>query len=113
MKIKQATADHYTWGQKCDGWHLVATEDLSVIQEKMPLGTSEKRHFHHKSQQFFYILEGVANFEVDGEMMVVNAREGLHILPGKHHKISNNGSGELQFLVVSQPKSHGDRINLE
>ena len=32
-------AEHYQWGNACDGWHLLKSETLSVIQEKMPAGT--------------------------------------------------------------------------
>ena len=62
--ISRATAEHYTWGQNCDGWQLVKGASLSVIQEQMPPGTSEVRHFHQKAQQFFFILSGEAAMEV-------------------------------------------------
>ena len=26
--------EHYNWGEACDGWHLLKTDSLSVIQEK-------------------------------------------------------------------------------
>ena len=47
-----ATALHYVWGENCDGWHLVRTPELAIIQERMPPGTSEARHFHHQARQF-------------------------------------------------------------
>ena len=34
--VSAGTADHYVWGDGCDGWHLVASDRLSVIQERMP-----------------------------------------------------------------------------
>lgn len=79
----------------------------------MPLGTTEIFHFHHKAQQFFYILTGTATFELDGKTIEVNAHEGLHIKPKQQHKITNNGIVDLTFLVVSEPPSHGDRTNIE
>ena len=37
------TAEHYKWGgaggADCDGWHLVKTAELSVIEELMPPDT--------------------------------------------------------------------------
>jgi hypothetical protein len=45
-KISIGSAEHYTWGSVCDGWHLVRRPELSVIRERMPAGTSEVRHFH-------------------------------------------------------------------
>jgi hypothetical protein len=40
MKISKLNAEHYIWGDQCDGWHLVSTSDLSIIQERMPAKTS-------------------------------------------------------------------------
>ncbi len=42
MKISKETAAHYVWGDHCDGWRLVNGQDLSIIHEKMPPGTSRK-----------------------------------------------------------------------
>ena len=56
--ISSADAEHYTWGDACDGWHLLRSPDLSVVQERVPAGAGEVMHFHKLSCQFFYILEG-------------------------------------------------------
>jgi hypothetical protein len=38
--ISRQTAEHYTWGgpqrSQCDGWHLVKTRELSIIEELVP-----------------------------------------------------------------------------
>jgi hypothetical protein len=34
--ISRETAEHYVWGGTCDGWHLVRSLELSIIQERMP-----------------------------------------------------------------------------
>ena len=52
----RANARHYLWGGACDGWHLLAGDDLSVIEERMPPGTAEQRHSHVRARQFFYVL---------------------------------------------------------
>jgi mannose-6-phosphate isomerase-like protein (cupin superfamily) len=103
--------EHYTWGAACDGWYLLKTDTLSVIQERMPPGTSEQMHFHAQAQQVFYILSGIATFEIAGETLTVNPNQSLHISPRTRHRISNNADVDLHFLVISQPKAHGDRVN--
>ena len=107
--ISKSNAEHYIWGKGCDGWHLVKNPRLSVIQERMPAGTVEVRHFHHHAQQFFYILMGQAVMEVDGRPIVLTAGEGLWIPAGTSHRMRNDSGDEVQFLVISQPPSHGDR----
>lgn len=113
MKSNKTTSEHYQWGDNCDGWHLLKTDSLSVIEERMPPGTEEIQHFHHKAQQFFYILSGIATFEWEDQVETISTSEGIHIPPMTKHKIRNNSSDELHFLVISQPKAHGDRINCE
>jgi quercetin dioxygenase-like cupin family protein len=112
MIISTENAEHYSWGDLCDGWHLLRSDSLSVIQERMPPHTNEELHFHNYAQQIFYILSGVAAFEVEGEIKAVNAGQSIHILPKTKHRILNNGESDLHFLVISEPKAHGDRVNL-
>lgn len=113
MKTSQTIAPHYTWNTNCDGWHLLQSPSLSVIQEHMPPGTAETLHYHQKAQQFFFILSGVALFELEGETYEVKSNEGFHVAPNQQHRISNVGEIGLHFLVISEPKSHGDRVNVE
>jgi mannose-6-phosphate isomerase-like protein (cupin superfamily) len=113
MKKSIKNAEHYKWGNNCDGWHLLKTDSLSVIQEKMPAGNAEQLHYHTSAQQLFYILTGTASFEVEGELINLNAAESLHIEKGKTHRISNLSTVDLEFLVVSEPKSHGDRTEID
>jgi mannose-6-phosphate isomerase-like protein (cupin superfamily) len=87
--ISTATADHYVWGEICDGWHLVRTGDLSIIEERMPPGSAEQRHWHQHARQFFYVLEGELTMQFDDRATVLKT--------------------DTRFLVISQPPSHGDR----
>lgn len=112
MVLSKENASHYTWGESCDGWIFVENENLSVKQERMPAHTSEQLHYHEKAQQFFFILKGIATFEIEAETIEVKANEGLHIEAGKKHRIINNGEDDLEFILSSQPTTKGDRINL-
>lgn len=102
-------AEHYTWGKDCDGWHLVKTPELSIILERMPPHSSEVRHSHARSRQFFFVLEGELSLEVEGEAIVLQSQQGLEIAPGQVHQAVNLGQVDVRFVVVSQPPSHGDR----
>lgn len=103
---------HYQWGDACDGWNLLDEPSLSVKQENMPAGTSEQMHYHELAQQFFFILKGTATFEIDGRTIQVKEQEGIHILPGQKHRISNQTISDLEFILSSQPSTAGDRYNL-
>lgn len=113
MKKTKGNSEKYIWGDNCTGWHLVKSEELGIIQEEMPVGTAEKRHYHKNVTQFFFILKGSATFEIESEEITVDSGEGILIEKGKKHKILNKGKERLEFIVTSQPHSHNDRIDLE
>lgn len=108
--VSQQSAEHYIWGEKCDGWHLVKSKNLSVIQERVPAGCYESRHFHQQAEQFFFILSGIATIELEEKVFTLTSNQGLHIPAGAKHQVSNQHQGDLVFIVTSTPPSHGDRF---
>lgn len=109
--VSRENAEHYRWGVDCDGWYLVKDTQVSVIEEFMPPGAAEVRHYHERAQQFFYILTGEVLMEINGENVLIPAGSGVRILPGTRHQIRNPSCSPVRFLVISQPPSHGDRID--
>lgn len=79
----------------------------------MPAGTAEKLHFHETAEQVFYILKGEAVFDINNEKFPVKAGESISIQPKSEHRISNESKDELEFLVISSPSTHNDRIEIE
>lgn len=108
-KTSRETADHYIWGDACDGWHLLRGAELSVIEERMPPGAAEVRHRHTRARQMFYVLAGELIMEMHGDLHVLQAGEALEVPPGAAHQARNESAADVRFLVVSQPPSHGDR----
>jgi mannose-6-phosphate isomerase-like protein (cupin superfamily) len=113
VKISKHNAEHYIWGDVCDGWHLVKQKELSVIHERMPSGTAEARHYHNQARQFFFVLIGTAILEVDGRRETIRAFEGVEVPPGIPHQMFNLSEEDLEFLVISQPTSKGDRVMVD
>ena len=107
----RSNAEHYIWGDGCDGWHLLKRQDLSVIAERVPAGAREMRHVHACSRQFFFILSGQATVEVDGCPHALHAGQGLEIVPGQAHQFRNDSDTDVHFLVISQPTTRGDRAD--
>lgn len=103
----------YKWGDNCDGWVLDQNKFAAIKQEKMPSGTTEKLHYHATASQFFYVLAGKATFEINGQRVLVGANEGLQIHPNQQHKIMNESSKDLEFLLFSSPSTTNDRIDCE
>lgn len=108
--IDAEEAEHVTWGNGCDGWHLVEGEDLSVVTELVPPDAGEERHRHRNSRQFFYVLRGRAVVEIDGNEHRLTERQGIEVPPGEPHQFLNRSDDDVEFLVISAPTSRGDRI---
>ena len=110
--IARKNAEHYTWGEQCDGWHLVKAGGLSVIEERMPPGAVETLHLHERATQFFYVLRGQLVIELAGTRIELIERMGMRVEPRAPHRVRNEGPDPVEFLVVSHPPSHGDRVQL-
>jgi mannose-6-phosphate isomerase-like protein (cupin superfamily) len=108
--VSRENAEHYRWGGVCDGWRLMRGEELSVIEERMPPGAQEQRHFHERARQFFYVLEGELTMELAGRFHVLVTGQGLEIAQREPHQAMNEADGDVRFLVISHPPSHDDRV---
>ncbi|MBH0161330.1 cupin domain-containing protein [Fictibacillus sp. 26RED30] len=109
-KKSTLNAEHYQWGDACDGWHLLKQDNLSIIQERMPPQTAEVRHYHVFSHQFFFVLNGELLIEKDGEEITLTAHQGIAIPAGTTHQVRNETSLPVEFLLTSQPPAQGDRV---
>jgi mannose-6-phosphate isomerase-like protein (cupin superfamily) len=108
--ISTESAEHYFWGDKCDGWHLLKSNECSVIQERMPPATSEVAHYHNRSRQFFYVLSGQLSILLNDQLHELNPEQGLEVAPKAAHRVFNKSDSDVRFVVVSSPPSHGDRM---
>src|SRR5690349_20399796 len=92
MSISIDNAEHYVWGQICDGWYLVKRAEMSVIQERVPAGSAEVTHYHERARQFFYILEGEGTLSFEDHEVILQKGQGLEIQPMIKHQFKNNSS---------------------
>lgn len=74
------------------------TLKLSVV------GPHQATHAPHRhpEDELFFVLEGKAEFYLDGKTRSVGPNTGLYCPPGSEHGIRNVGDGELRYLVIKQ-----------
>lgn len=107
--ISPADSEHYIWGDVCEGWRLLKHSEMSVVQERVPAGATEVKHFHTLARQFFYVLSGTASIEFDTRSVSFSTGQGIHVPPGVPHRFYNATSEDVIFLVISAPTTEGDR----
>jgi quercetin dioxygenase-like cupin family protein len=72
------------------------TVKLSVVG---PHQGSHPPH-QHDGHEFFFVLEGKAEFFLDGKTRVVGPQTSMYAAPQSMHGIKNVGDGELKYLVI-------------
>jgi len=75
----------------------------SLARIVIPPGKSSSLHYHKKSQETYYILQGEGLLVVDGESYVLHPGTACNIQPGENHRIENQGSVDLEFLAICAP----------
>jgi quercetin dioxygenase-like cupin family protein len=113
LPVSKSSAPHYIWASVCDGWRLIDTPGLSLVEERVPPGAEEVRHYHNQARQFFYVISGTATLETEGSEHRISTGFGIEVAPGVRHKFMNRSDQDLVFLVISAPSTKADRIDVE
>ena len=83
----------------------------SLAEARLPPGASTTRHFHPLTEAIYYLLEGTALMEIDGERRTVGPGDAIAIPPGQAHQITNTGEVLLRFLCCCAPSyEHADTV---
>lgn len=106
---RRGSVARYDWGDGCEGWRMLDRPDLAVIEERMPPGASERRHRHRRARQFFRVLSGELEIEIDGGTHRLGPGDGIEVPPGLPHTVRSCGGTDALFLVISAPTTAGDR----
>lgn len=82
-------------------------QNQSLAEAEVPAGGATQRHYHKLSEEFYFILEGSGEMEIDGEKRSVGPGDAILIPPGAWHTIV--ALEALRFLCCCAPAySHED-----
>ena len=74
------------------------TIKMSVVE---PHSATHPPH-KHAEDEFFFVLEGTAEFYLDGETKTAGAYASFYCPPNIEHGIRNAGNTELKYLVIKK-----------
>jgi mannose-6-phosphate isomerase-like protein (cupin superfamily) len=74
------------------------TLKLSVVRA----GTATHAPHTHGEDEFFFVLEGNAEFVMNGDSVRVGPMTSLYCPPGSFHGIRNVGNADLKYLVIKK-----------
>jgi mannose-6-phosphate isomerase-like protein (cupin superfamily) len=79
----------------------------SLAEATLPAGAATDRHYHKASEEFYFLLDGRGEMEIDGETREVGPGDAILIPPGAWHQI--RAIEPLRFLCCcAPPYSHDD-----
>jgi mannose-6-phosphate isomerase-like protein (cupin superfamily) len=79
----------------------------SLAEASLPTGGATERHYHKLSEEIYFILEGQALMEIDGDTQRVGPNDAILIPPGAWHQIT--ATTDIRFLCCCAPVySHED-----
>ena len=79
----------------------------SLAEALLVPGQSTVRHYHLDSEEIYFLLEGAARIEVDGEERDVGPGDAILISPGSWHQITA-GADSVRFLCMCAPPYSND-----
>ena len=74
------------------------TLKMSIVEP----GKSTHAPHHHVEEEFFYILEGTAQFYLDGKTAIGEPNTSFYCPSNMEHGISNVGKTDLKYLVIKK-----------
>jgi len=91
-----------------------AAQKQSLAEATIPVGGTVTEHFHKTTEEFYYILSGTGLMKIEDEVREVGSGDTVIILPGKRHKITNNGEAPLVLLACCSPeRTEEDQVLVE
>jgi mannose-6-phosphate isomerase-like protein (cupin superfamily) len=82
-------------------------QNQSLAEARLPANAATERHYHKLSEEFYFILEGAGEMNVDDETRDVGPGDAILIPAGAWHTI--RAKTDLRFLCCCAPAySHGD-----
>ena len=81
---------------------LAGAVNQSLAEASLEPGLSTDRHYHARSEEIYFFLEGGGEMEVDGAVREVGRGDAVLIPPGAWHRIEAGPAG-ARFLCCCAP----------
>jgi mannose-6-phosphate isomerase-like protein (cupin superfamily) len=85
----------------------------SLAEARLFAGGATTPHYHRRTEEIYYILEGHGSMRVGGEIRPVGPGDAIAIPPGVLHQIRNAASVVLKFLCCCAPAYEDEDTVLE
>ena len=84
------------------GLPTAPVRNQSLAEALLGPGQATERHYHAESEEIYYLVEGEAELELDGERRRLGVGDAVLIPPGARHQI-RAGERSVRFLCCCAP----------
>jgi mannose-6-phosphate isomerase-like protein (cupin superfamily) len=102
-KIHRDNVEPFVTKDKAEIRELNHSKKMSLAEAIVKMGQTTELHYHVRSEEIYYILEGKGLMEIEGEKQEVSRDHAILIPPKKRHRITANGNAPLRFLCFCSP----------
>ena len=86
----------------------------SLAEARVAPGQTTTPHYHPRTEEIYYILEGEGRMRIGDEVRRVAPGDAIAIPPGQTHQITNTGREVLKVLCCCAPGyEHEDTVLVE
>jgi mannose-6-phosphate isomerase-like protein (cupin superfamily) len=85
----------------------------TLAEARLPVGGSTTPHYHVRTEEIYYILDGEGLMRIGQETRPVGPGDAIAIPPGYRHTITNTGAITLRFLCCCAPGYEDEDTVLE
>jgi len=91
--------------------NVQGNQQQSLAEAIVKPGEKTLLHYHEKSEELYYILQGTGEMQLGDETFTVNMGDTICIPSGSQHCIENTGDYDLKILCCCAPAySHADTV---
>ena len=80
---------------------------IEVVLGEIEYGGQADPHTHSESEQAFFVLEGRAHLEIEGESQTVGPGDFIYLPPGILHRVETMEGPPLRLLILYTPPLSG------
>lgn len=80
------------------------SENLGARLWRMPPKSANTLHKHRRSEEFYFVLEGIGRMRVDDETLTVPKYGGVLVGPASLRQVFNDSDDEVLWLIVGGPE---------
>nr|MCU0495487.1 cupin domain-containing protein [Chloroflexaceae bacterium] len=73
------------------------------------VGSGEVRHYHPYCE-YYVMIEGVAELEVEGKLVTLHAGMVVMIEPGERHQVASVGKSGARWVVIKERSEPGSKF---